>query len=149
MDTTSDEARLLLTFPQQYQVWIQLPRLYPHVAPAVSRIVHPTIGRVHVARAEHSHMLPHQTPADALVFWWSPIQQLGDLLHFLVHALPKHAEEQQQQERNGMTGEENIGRNQHNRGSPVDFQPNRFDQGYERPMNNDACSSGGMEIDDL
>ena len=35
MEKTNDPLRLLMTFPQQYQVWIQLPRLYPHTVRTV------------------------------------------------------------------------------------------------------------------
>ena len=61
-----DPLRLILTLPQQYAtVWIQIPRMYPHRPPVVTRIghgagsPHPEIQAVQITMDTPSSILDH------------------------------------------------------------------------------------------
>lgn len=113
--------------------------------------MHPTIQYVVVDLAEHHAPSPAK-PSHILVYPnWSPIQQLGDLLQFLVEALPQHAADQyaekqrnQQQEHAIMMSNNEDSLMNEQQGTAPKFHPNRFDQGWAT-----AECGGMMEMDDL
>lgn len=92
-----DPLRLVLSIqrPQRCsRLWIQIPRMYPHRPPVISRIENMAMDQIVVL--EETPGMPHgqdtssgSPPGTTTTLYykeWSPVRHLGDLLLFLLQA---------------------------------------------------------------
>lgn len=114
-----ESLRLRLTFQHSVVAWIQIPRMYPHRPPLISRIVynhHNNDSNIN-SNAGIQSILVHEAPpnrgtgestaeqednnshdaiqcANTVVYrTWSPVQRLGDLLDFVIQVFQKQHQE--------------------------------------------------------
>lgn len=90
-----DPLRLVLSIqrPQRWsRLWIQIPRMYPHRPPVISRIENMAMEQIVIM--EEPPGMPHgqetasgSSPGTTVYYKeWSPVRHLGDLLGFLLQA---------------------------------------------------------------
>lgn len=117
-----ESLRLRLTFQHSVVAWIQIPRMYPHRPPLISRVVYHN-QQQHKPHQGIQSILVHEAPptkafnsgdevpdnnnnnniqsspgsihcANTVVYHsWSPVQRLGDLLDFVIAVFQKQHNE--------------------------------------------------------
>lgn len=146
----NDSLRLELQLNKSGRIWIQVPRMYPHRPPVVSRIEGLWMERIVVHEAapdaKNADMAPTVRCGNTVVFpHWSPVMNLGTLLEFCIETansyqaittttpttIPTMVQEtnhSQQQQHDEQTMDVS-----HPFKFTSVFPPNRFDVGFEKP----------------
>jgi len=146
----SDPLRLLLKVAC-YKVWIQIPRMYPHRPPLISRITNSPLSIVIAESPEQQQSICTNNTSNTAVYTeWSPVQRLSHVLNFIVDCLTNQKSIQDigcsTQEADKATEKklptllfveehkmEDADYHLTSSSDDLTFAPNRFDVGYERP----------------
>lgn len=146
LERHTDPLMLILKV-QHVMVWIQIPRMYPHRPPCVTRIQSQSsttaLTNIHTIRICEAHEAqPPAGPLTAVYPDWSPVDRLHNVIHFIVrvlndpstkqqttafvaqvpptHSEPLFMEEHKMEDADYRTNLDST------------FPPNRFDLGYYR-----------------
>eukprot|EP00980_Cylindrotheca_fusiformis_P005810 scaffold1223_cov119-Cylindrotheca_fusiformis.AAC.13 len=144
----TDSLRLVLQYQETGRIWIQIPRMYPHRPPTISRIEGLWMERIVVHEAapdvaitspsSSSNMDPILQGGNTIVFpHWSPVMNIGTLLEFCIRMLksspPNKTMEQQEQQQGHQEEKSTTDMDvSHPHKFTSFFPPNRFDLGFEK-----------------
>lgn len=137
-----DSMTFVLYLSQHAQVWIEFPRMYPHEAPRILKVVHPVIQNVIVLVQPVTVPTFSSISTNTTIVYdqWSPVRRLDEFLGFLVDALQTthHAhralvtptlmlsDEDEDMDMQEVT-EQTMPMDIH-----MELSPNRFDRGYTK-----------------
>jgi len=174
--TLENPLRLIL-HSEGARFWIQIPRMYPHRPPTIARMEGVTWMR-HVVVQDTPHVSQAPPPdccGNTVIYQWSPVMHLGDLIDFLLESRrtvkprprlrpssPTHAsgistfaalptstfvEEHKMEDDDPHVAYQNQQRRNHD----TFFPPNRFDVGYGKYMDllaTTTTTSNAMDMND-
>ena len=90
---TESQLQLLLEFSQDAHIKIEIPRMYPHQTPVVTKIQGLWMDSILIRQQQQQHAiqsLSHVSSKTVVFDQWSPVIHLSTLLEFCIHHAKMH-----------------------------------------------------------